>query len=540
MSWSKKLLPLLLILLLALILRLPHLNDSFWLDEAAQVLESLRSLNQQLQIKDDFQPPLLHLITFLSLKVAQSEWWLRLTGALLPGLLTIIGGYFLGIKIAGKKVAISASLLLATSSFHLFFSQELRPYSLSACWAVWSWFFLLEAHQFGQDVYQIKPNSKLNWFFNLFPVNRDFFLFLFCTILGLYTSYLYPFVYLSQLIYLAYCQKAYRLSIYALFIPSIAFLPWLPSFLAQLSAGQALRESFPGWENIVSFSLLKAPALTFGKFLFGVINLEFFTLTRQKTWPFFAIQNFSAAMPFVLITTLFAALLIYCFYQQKQLAKTTDKQIWLYLLFALILPFALASLVSIFVPLIQPKRVIFLLPIVYLALSWLIFGKRANWRQLAWPQWTLFLLLLTINFYGSLSYYQQKDLQKEPWREAVGELHLKYEPAETIAVFSFPDAFAPWRYYERAYSKKFPILATGSYHLSSIEATRALLTPVLGYQRVITFDYLTSLTDEKNLIKATLLDFGFTIEHDYDYNTLGFVRIYEQSLNKKGAYESWD
>ena len=147
MSWSKKLLPLLLILLLALILRLPHLNDSFWLDEAAQVLESLRPLNQQLQIKDDFQPPLLHLITFLSLKVAQSEWWLRLTGALLPGLLTIVGGYFLGIKIAGKKVAISASLLLATSSFHLFFSQELRPYSLSACFAIWSWFFLLEARR---------------------------------------------------------------------------------------------------------------------------------------------------------------------------------------------------------------------------------------------------------------------------------------------------------------------------------------------------------------------------------------------------------
>ena len=91
-------------------------------------------------------------------------------------------------------------------------------------------------------------------------------------------------------------------------------------------------------------------------------------------------------MPFVLITTLFAALLIYCFYQQKHLAKTADKQIWLYLLFALVLPFALASLVFIFVSLIQSKRVIFLLPIVYLALSWLIFGKRANWKQLAWPQ----------------------------------------------------------------------------------------------------------------------------------------------------------
>ena len=53
---------LILILLLAVMLRIPHLSGSFWLDEAAQALEIVRPLSQQLQIIDDFQPPLLHLI----------------------------------------------------------------------------------------------------------------------------------------------------------------------------------------------------------------------------------------------------------------------------------------------------------------------------------------------------------------------------------------------------------------------------------------------------------------------------------------------
>lgn len=46
-----------LILLLALALRLPLLGGSFWLDEAAQYLESARPFSQQLAIREDFQPP---------------------------------------------------------------------------------------------------------------------------------------------------------------------------------------------------------------------------------------------------------------------------------------------------------------------------------------------------------------------------------------------------------------------------------------------------------------------------------------------------
>jgi uncharacterized membrane protein len=173
---------------LGAILRLPHLTDSFWLDEAAQVIESSRPFAQQFNLVDDFQPPLLHLIVHGSLLVSGSEWWLRLWGALIPALFTIWGTYVLGRKIVSQKVGLLAAVLLATSSFHIFFSQELRPYSLSAAFAVWAWFFLLEAEKIGQDMYQLSPRHFINKFFNLFPISRDFFLFLLLTILGLYTS----------------------------------------------------------------------------------------------------------------------------------------------------------------------------------------------------------------------------------------------------------------------------------------------------------------------------------------------------------------
>ena len=52
-------------MLLALGIRLIHLSQSFWLDEAAQALESARPLTEQFELSGDFQPPLFHLLVYL-------------------------------------------------------------------------------------------------------------------------------------------------------------------------------------------------------------------------------------------------------------------------------------------------------------------------------------------------------------------------------------------------------------------------------------------------------------------------------------------
>lgn len=505
-QWLRQNLPLLLVLYLALILRIPQLGGSFWLDEAAQALEADRPFSQQLQIVDDFQPPLLHLLTFGAIQINRSELWLRLLGAVIPSLFTIWGTYELGRKLVSKKVGLLAALLLATNSFFIFFSQELRPYSLSAVFAVWSWFFLLEAKAIGQDSYQLKKKNVLNKFFQLFPVSRDFFLFLLMSILGLYSSYLYPFVLASQIIFLL-SKKDWSKAIYSAIIPTLTFLPWLPTFLQQLAAGQALRLNFPGWENVVSFSTFRAPALTFGKFLFGVLDLE-------------------VNLPYLILTAIFLLLVgLILFSHSRQFWRQNQKKIWLWCHF-LITPFLLATLVSLFVPVIQPKRVIYLLPFLYLLLSFLILGSRQEWTKLKAKNWLLLLFLIGLNLFSTFSYYQDPTLQREDWRHALATLHYHLPTDRTIAVFAYADAFSPWLWYEQTYLNPFPTLSTGNYDTSQIERLDQVLLPVFNYDYVIVFDYLRSLTDSQNLLTEFLTDNHYSELKVFEYPNLGFIRIY--------------
>ena len=108
-----------LILFFAFLLRLPLLNGSFWLDEAAQVLESSRSLAQQLSISDDFQPPLIHIIVHFLLLISSSEAWLRFGAALIPGLVTIWSVYAIGTQVKNKHVGLLSAFFLATSCMPL-------------------------------------------------------------------------------------------------------------------------------------------------------------------------------------------------------------------------------------------------------------------------------------------------------------------------------------------------------------------------------------------------------------------------------------
>jgi hypothetical protein len=61
------------LILIGLFLRLPLLTGSFWLDEAAQALESTRPIGQQLALDHDFQPPLYHFLVHLMSYASHQE-----------------------------------------------------------------------------------------------------------------------------------------------------------------------------------------------------------------------------------------------------------------------------------------------------------------------------------------------------------------------------------------------------------------------------------------------------------------------------------
>src|SRR3990172_3840529 len=93
------------ILVLALALRLSGLGQSFWLDEAAQVIESARPLSEQLYIPADFWPPLYHVLLHFWMYGGRSEAWLRLLSVSFS-VATVYLTYKIAQKLAGEKVAL--------------------------------------------------------------------------------------------------------------------------------------------------------------------------------------------------------------------------------------------------------------------------------------------------------------------------------------------------------------------------------------------------------------------------------------------------
>ncbi|MEX0895710.1 MAG: glycosyltransferase family 39 protein [Patescibacteria group bacterium] len=474
------------ILILALLLRLPHLNGSFWMDEAAQALESVRPFSQQLAIAQDFQPPLLHYLVHFATQISLAEWWLRLWGALLPGLSIVFATWLIGKKLTNNDwIAGLSSILVATSSLHIFFSQELRPYALPAAIAIWSWWLITT---------RLSNKHGIWWLGGL-------------TALGLYSSYLYPFVVLGQLGYLYFHTTIELKKIAGAFaIAAALFAPWLPGFLEQLAVGTQLRATLPGWEAVVSTPQLKALPLVVGKFIFGVIPLE------PVSW-----QSIAA----LLIIGLSA--LAWWITRHQSHTKTMFRLfVWW-----VIVPLISAWIISFVVPVIQPKRVLFALPMLYLFVTTIAIAVTHN-RQQHFQNVGIFIMstALLFNVFGTYRYFTDSTLQREDWRSLIIEIENDY-PSDSVVVMAFPKPFSPWEWYA---SPTFPTATTQQMYVSQAFEVEPLVQKIYDqrYQHVLVFDYLRDLTDPNRLIDQLLLEYGYQESHLYDAGAIGFVRVYSQ------------
>lgn len=509
-SFSKYSTAYLLVLGLALILRIPFLGESFWLDEAAQALESARPLSEQLNIAFDFQPPLLHFLLHFALKIGDSEVWLRTVGALIPGIVTIFYTMKVGDTVGNRAVGILSGLFLATNPFHIFYSQELRPYSLSALWGVMSWWYLLE--HFTAEGARQTETTKFKYSFK----------YLGTSILGLYTTYLYPFLLLSQATYLLLHRHALRRRyLEHLLLILVAVLPLFPLFLSQLTIGTELRTQLPGWENVVSFSQLQSIPLIIGKFLFGSVDLKI---------------SFTFILPVVL---LFSGLLLLIV--TRNFLPSYKPKSFTILIFWLLVPIVSSWMVSFLVPVVQPKRLLFLLP------AWIIFvlsighpayssffpqfitGQKINeylYRRLQLvASWIVISVVIGTQFVGLLNLYTNAQSRREDWRSAYEYITQTYDAHSSIVVFSFVEPFAPWQWYD---TDNYPSFSTGTYSIDQFTNAPEILKSLNDYEYVLVFDYLRDLTDPQNRIGRALINFGYEERAVLDFNSVGFVRVYSK------------
>lgn len=270
--------------------------------------------------------------------------------------------------------------------------------------------------------------------------------------------------------------------------------------LDQLEVSAALRAAVPGWENVVSLTQMKAVPLTLGKFVMGIVPLD-----MQLKDVFIVFLPFASAFYLAL----------------KDWQSNGKSAKWRSITFVslFVFPLVFGWLFSFWTPVISPKRVLFLLPVLYL-----IFGQIWE-KQSQKGAEMVFVLLLIVNVLGLTQYWMDSTLQRENWRQAVTLIESRFSPSNSMVVFGFDAPFAPWVWYQ---TENIATLSTGFAPLDTIEETENRLTVIPQYENVLLFEYLLDLSDPQRNIAQVILKKGFEEQEVLDFSQLGFIRVFHQ------------
>jgi len=176
------------ILVVAAFLRLKGLNfQSLWGDELFSIYHSSPDFSIFRIVgvsRWDPHPPLFLLLLHSWMKLfGYNEFSPRLFTAVI-GILSVFPVVLLGKEIFNRQAGLIAGLLVSVNFYHLYYSQEVRPYILLFLFTTLSFLFFIK---------DLKEQGKKNRLF-----------YVLYTILMLYTHYYGLFILLSQFIYLAF------------------------------------------------------------------------------------------------------------------------------------------------------------------------------------------------------------------------------------------------------------------------------------------------------------------------------------------------
>lgn len=327
-----------------------------WLDEATSALASNMSFVDIFTkfLPGDFHPPLYYVLLKCWVYLfGSSEIVLRIPSVIF-GIGTIYMTYLVAKKLFNKNIALTASLLLSTSSLAIYYSQEARMYSMVT--------FLVSLAAY------------------LFIENKYLYFSLVLALIGL-TDYVALFI-LPIFWYLAFWRKNFLFTT----IPLIGvYLFWLPIFLRQLTSGLSTRGDLPEWWGILGAVTFKNIALFPIKFILGRISFD---------------SNLIYGLIFIPIFILYAYLLFK--------AKSSPKILW----FWMFVPIVLGILIGFKIPTLSYFRFIFCLPPLYMLLAEGLY--KFNGMKFV----LITLAIISINIVSSGYYLLNPKFHREDWRRA--------------------------------------------------------------------------------------------------------------------------
>lgn len=478
------------ILLLAFVIRLIHSDQSFWLDEASHAVRASGDWQEQFNLATDFHPPLGYIVTFVFARMGTNEVWLRLS-SIVPGVVTVWLVYLIGRQF-NERVGYWSAGLLAVAPYHIYYSQELRMYALSAMWSSLLIYTLM---------------TRRWWLHALSVVG------------GMYTLYLFPFMFVAEAAWMLITRDTdWKFWMRSWVIGGLCFLPWLPTFWEQIQQGSALPTIWPAWSMLSSVSIYKVIPLTYAKFVWGRITFDSDMLNGGMVF---------ASLPFV-VGALGASL--YPLKSRWVKCLDTRQSRTVLLLWAWLgVPFLLALLCSLWLlPINGPWRLLFVLPALYVLIANGI--DRIQYIKL---RKFLFLSVFLISALGSLIYMTQTQFHREDWKSVNEFLYMKtiVSSRPVLIINVFPEPFAPMEWY----GNRLPVVGiTNGLVAEKDNLETQMRVQLVDVGDVYVFDYLQDLTDPDRLVLGWLDEHGYEEVDTFDFRGIGFVRHYV--LRDYGVY----
>ncbi len=393
--------------------------ESVWFDEAASIHSAQQGIVQMLKDCATWQrhPPLHFFMLYLWIPVfGNSEIAVRSLSAIF-GIISIFLVYRVGCQLFSKRVGLISSFILAISHFNIYYSQEVRAYSL---------LLMLTLLSFSLFITILKADdAKRSYFIYYFLAN----------VLLVYTHYFGLFVIMSQIFYFILFWNKYRgirkNFLYAQLATGIAFLPWAVIFIGY-SIPRSWSWDQPTWSTIIatlsSYSGYKGgKAFLLPIFLFlcllGLFSIK--SLNGKWSWK----------KPLQVVKQLGSRISLE--------GETLLLLIWFF--FPIGIPFLISQIPNEVTGIYSIRYTISASPAFYLLVAngFDVFTK----RKALYPLLVVILITITgFSYVGLQDYYTH--VEKAQWREAVSLVELHSRENDVIILnYGGSDFSMPFNYY---------------------------------------------------------------------------------------------
>lgn len=282
------------------------LLQSVWFDEAYSIWLAKQPLGELLRLTSlDTHPPLYYML----LKAWAGVWgWsevaLRSFSVLAMGGALTVGVLFVK-KTFGVRAALVALVFAALTPFLLRYGFEIRMYALASLIGIAATYALVCA-------VDEKNSRKQLFLYGIYAI---------LVVLGVYTMYYTALLWITHVVWLLWMAKSRREPMFKqswrlAYIGSVVlFLPWLPTFVTQLTNGAlapiAQQMTVENLVGVVSFSFLYQSSWQLQGFsslvILGVIiavtyaSITAFRVVGKKQRPYLVLLGLYAVVPVLLI-----------------------------------------------------------------------------------------------------------------------------------------------------------------------------------------------------------------------------------------------